>query len=78
MAESLSARRPSAHDMRARRPRAADTRSVREEQGRLQLAIAAKVCPKCRSVGQFKVTSTQGRIRHLKCVVCGLPNKIVP
>ncbi|HUX16080.1 MAG TPA: hypothetical protein VMW52_06375 [Phycisphaerae bacterium] len=76
MAESLSARRPSARDMRARRT-AANTRTIREERGHLQLGIAAKVCRRCATKGEWEFLKTNGRIRHLKCRVCGFLAKFI-
>ncbi len=42
----------------------------------LQRAIAEKYCRRCKSLGRFAITGTKGRVRHLRCLVCGQAEQI--
>jgi len=62
---------------RARKPTDDEAaRRRRLNSAELQRAIAAKHCRRCKSLGRFAITGTKGRIRHLRCLVCGQAEQV--
>lgn len=44
---------------------------------RIRLAVASHRCAGCGAVGRCRVQRTAGRIRYVKCELCGHNDKIV-
>jgi len=56
--------------------RAAAHRHVAAIRRRLEHALAAWACPRCRA-NYPRVTATRGRMRYVRCRVCGSTSKLL-